>query len=68
MNRTITEMYILLDELFEAWKRKPMLRFGQLVVDVLGVDPFYIEDNEARKKFREFGVDNVSSHKPKTDV
>lgn len=45
-----------------------MLRFGQLVVDVLGVDPFYIEDNEARKKFREFGVDNVSSHKSKTDV
>ena len=45
-----------------------MLRFGQLVVDVLGVDPFYIEDNEARKKFREFGVDNVGSHKPKTDV
>lgn len=68
MNRKITEMHIFLDELFEAWKRKPMLRFGQLVVDVLGVDPFYIEDNEARKKFREFGVDNVSSYKPKTDV
>lgn len=68
MDRTITEMCIFLDELFEAWKRKPMLRFGQLVVDVLGVDPFYIGDNEARKKFREFGVDNVSSHKHKTDV
>lgn len=68
MNRTITEMYIFLDELLEAWKRKPMLRFGQLVVDALGTDPFYIEDDEARKKIREFGVENVrNDNTAKTD-
>jgi len=61
MERTITEMYIFLDELFETWKKYPTLRFGQLVVNVLGNDPFYIEDTEARKKFREYGVNNVSN-------
>ena len=53
-------MYIFLDELLETWKKYPMLRFGQLVVNVLGTDPFYIEDIEARKKFREYEVNNVS--------
>ena len=69
MNRTITEMYIFLDELLEAWKRKPMLRFGQLIVNALGTDPFYIEDNEARKKIREFGVEDVRNNDTtKTDI
>lgn len=27
-----------------VWEQYPDWRFGQLVVNVLGVDPFYIED------------------------
>lgn len=61
MDKTITEMYIFLDEVLETWKRNPSLRFGQLIVDVLGTDPFYIEDIEARKKFRKFGVKDVGN-------
>ena len=34
-------------ELERVWSKTPDLRFGQLVVNVLGVDPFYIEDDKA---------------------
>lgn len=34
------------EELAILWQRCPEMRFGQLVVNALGVDPFYIEDNE----------------------
>ena len=37
-----------IDEILNAvktvWEQYPDWRFGQLVVNVLGVDPFYIED------------------------
>ena len=29
------------------WERYPDMRFGQLVVNTLGSDPFYKEDDEA---------------------
>lgn len=31
------------------------MRFGQLVVNVLGVDPFYVEDEESKQMFKKFG-------------
>ncbi len=34
-----------MDELKKLWKKCPDWRFGQLVVNALGVDPFYIEDD-----------------------
>lgn len=37
---------ILLD-LSKAWRANPDLRLGQLIVNLLGKDPFYIEDDEA---------------------
>lgn len=51
---TETEINITLDEIREVWMNHPYLRFGQLVVDVLGTDPFYMKDDVIRRKFREF--------------
>lgn len=43
-------------EKFEkVWRKYPDMRFGQLVVNCLGVDPYYIEDNIIEKKIEEFG-------------
>lgn len=44
-----------LEWLGEIWEREcPDWRFGQLMSNVLGVDPFYIEDEDARKTFEEY--------------
>ena len=37
------------EELERVWSTVPDWRFGQLVVNALGVDPFYIEDDDAIK-------------------
>lgn len=51
-------------ELIDLWKMCPDMRFGQLVVNALGENPFYIEDNDALEKIRMF----VSSQeKPRLD-
>lgn len=39
----------------EVWRKYPDMRFGQLVVNVLGVDPFYVEDAESKQMFKKFG-------------
>ena len=39
----------------EVWRKYPDMRFGQLVVNVLGVDPFYVEDEESKQMFKKFG-------------
>lgn len=36
-----------LKEFEKLWNEVPDWRFGQLVVNLLGTDPFYIEDDEA---------------------
>lgn len=36
-----------LDELERVWSQVPDWRFGQLVANLLGRDPFYVEDDEA---------------------
>lgn len=38
-----------------VWTKYPDMRFGQLIVNCLGTDPFYIEDGIAEKKIAEFG-------------
>lgn len=40
------------------------MRFGQLVVNSLGIDPFYIEDNDALEKIEAFAL---SQEKPRLD-
>ena len=46
------------DELAELWESKcPDWRFGQLMVNVLGSasrDPFFMEEEEAMKMFKEY--------------
>ena len=39
----------------EVWRKYPDMRFGQVVVNVLGVDPFYVEDEESKQMFKKFG-------------
>lgn len=39
------------DKLKEYWHQVPDWRFGQLVVNVLGQDPFYVEDDATLAAF-----------------
>lgn len=43
-----------LEKLGEAWKKVPDWRFGQLIVNVLGEDPFYIEDDKVIEQFKKY--------------
>ncbi|MDE6946273.1 MAG: hypothetical protein K2P14_03715 [Anaeroplasmataceae bacterium] len=44
-----------LEELGNLWKENcPDWRFGQLISNVLGKDPFYIEEDQALEQFRKF--------------
>lgn len=49
---TEKEMDEVLGAIKEVWKTAPYLRFGQLVVDVLGVDPFYTSNETVTSEFR----------------
>ena len=42
------------DELKKHWHKVPDWRFGQLVVNVLGIDPFYLEDDVIMKAFNAY--------------
>ena len=48
---TVTQNEIF-SELEKAWNKNPELRFGQLIVNVLGEDPFYMSDKEALDKMK----------------
>lgn len=41
-------------KLEQTWKMFPDMRLGQLITNILGTDPFYIEDDEAEKKIEEW--------------
>lgn len=41
-----------------VWEQYPDMRFGQLVVNVLGIDPFYIEDDVILKAFQNWIEEN----------
>jgi len=43
-----------LEKLKELWEIYPDWRFGQIVVNVLGRDPFYIEDDRAIVALQQF--------------
>lgn len=53
--RDINRIPDFLKNLEVVWKQYPDMRFGQLIVNCLGVDPFYISDNEAKEKIHQFG-------------
>ncbi len=42
------------EELAKQWHKVPDWRFGQLVVNVLGIDPFYVEDETALERIKKF--------------
>lgn len=50
-NRSKAEIASVLHYVEEAWKKNPEMRFGQLVVNVLGTDPFYTDDSITQEAF-----------------
>ena len=52
MARNRKRINLILKELQTFWENNPDLRFGQIVVSVLGVDPFYVEDDTTLEKFK----------------
>lgn len=48
----------ILNTVKTVWEQYPDMRFGQLVVNVLGVDPFYIEDDVILKAFQNWIEEN----------
>lgn len=53
--RDVNRIDPFLENLGKLWKEKcPDWRFGQLVVNVLGQDPFYIEDDKSMEQFEKF--------------
>lgn len=60
--RDITRIRPFCEELAVQWEKCPDMRFGQLVVNALGTDFFYVEDDVAMEKIRAFVSDvNVSA-------
>lgn len=53
MPRDPARIDVFLAEVRDLWQLYPDMRFGQLVVNVLGSDPFYIEDDAAVDLFME---------------
>lgn len=43
-----------MSHLMKIWDKRPEWRFGQLIVNVLGQDPFYITDESALSKIKDF--------------
>ena len=45
---------VFCQKLAELWHKVPDWRLGQLVCNTLGYDPFYVEDDVAIEKIKEF--------------
>lgn len=45
---------VVLDAVRKVWDKLPELRFGQLIVNVLGSDPFYELDKNVVTKMRKY--------------
>ena len=56
------------NQLAEIWSKVPDWRFGQLVVNVLGRDAFYIEDDRAMKCFEIYFDEVYKKNKQSKDV
>lgn len=52
--RDSDRIYKFCDALASVWSRYPDMRFGQLIVNVLGTDPFYIEDDKSLELIEKF--------------
>lgn len=53
------EKELLISELLEAWERKPYLRLGQLLVNIIApkepcAEVFYIEDKQLYDKTKQY--------------
>ena len=64
---TKTEMKILLDDLFKVWQKYPYFRFGQLVVNLFGTDPFYIEDKRVIEIINKVNQEGLSARNCSTN-
>ena len=51
---TLLEKKSVTMRLFVAWLSVPELRFGQLIVNACGRDPFYLEDEELASKVEDY--------------
>lgn len=51
-NKDPNRIYKFCIELVKEWSKEPNLRFGQLIVNTLGEDPFYVEDDEALERIK----------------
>ena len=49
MARDINRIHPLITELEKLWCEHTDLRFCQLVIDIFGIDSFYLEDEDAMK-------------------
>lgn len=47
------------EQLKEYWHRVPDWRFTQLVINVLGVNRYYLEDDDALETFKNFFDSNI---------
>lgn len=63
---TKTEMRILLNDFFTVWEKYPHQRFGQLVVNLLGNDPFYVEDKETMRIINKTIMEGLHSNAHRT--
>lgn len=48
--RDINRIKPFLEKFEELWEKYPDWRFGQLVVNMFGNDPFYIEDEQSLER------------------
>ena len=62
--REIARIRLFCEELAGLWEKCSDMRFGQLVVNALNEDPFYVEDNDALEKIKAFVL---SQGKPRYD-
>ncbi len=44
----------MIDVLRTLWKKSPDMRLGQLIINALGSDPWFLEDDEALVKLEAF--------------
>ena len=62
MTRNPERISKVLRELERIWKKHPDWRLGQLVFNIAGKDPFYIEDYDLVKwGFKKYRTDSVAN-------
>jgi hypothetical protein len=54
VKRDINHMNDLLDEIRYYWRQHPDMRLGQLIVNAVGDDPFYVSDEDLVQRLKAF--------------